>query len=149
MHAALAAWLTCATPVAFALGCGSHLPSPPLSPPRPAQEDLVDVPSAPPAGHVEFVPEQPHDDAVWVDGQWTYAGRWRWEPGGWLIVPEGYRFTPWQTFYRADGSIVLMPSSWHDAHGNVVDAPPFIARATPAHAAPEPETPRSVARSPP
>jgi hypothetical protein len=141
MHAALAACLTCATPVAFALAsCGAHLPSPPFAPSRPAPQDLVDIPSPPPAAHVEFVPEQPDDDAVWIDGQWTYSGRWRWEPGGWLVVPDGYRFAPWQMILRADGSLVFVPPSWQDGHGNVVAAPPFLARATPAHAAQEPET---------
>jgi hypothetical protein len=135
MQGALFVWLTCATPVAIALGaCADHFPSPPLAPIRASPEDLVDVPSPAPAAHVEFVPEQPNRDAVWVDGQWTFAGRWRWEPGGWLVVPDGVRFSPWRTFYRNDGSIVLLPASWRDAQGNVVPAPPFVVRATPAHA---------------
>jgi hypothetical protein len=108
MHGTLVTRLTRATPVAFALGaCSTHLPSPPLVPVRPPAEELVDVPSPPPAAHVEFIPLQPNDDAVWVDGQWTYAGRWRWEPGGWLHVPEGLRFSPWRIFYRTDGSFAF------------------------------------------
>ena len=118
--------------------CGSHFPAPPLAPSP--NEGLIDVTSPPPAAHVEFVPERPRDDAVWIDGPWLYDGRWRWDPGGWVVAPRGAAFAPWRTFRRFDGTLVLAPSTWRDAHGAAIPPPPWLARAEPAHAAQEPET---------
>jgi hypothetical protein len=123
-----------------ALACGHHLPSPPLvaapieGPPlRGAPFEAVDVPSPPPAAHVEYVPLQPRDEAVWIDGQWTYEGRWRWDPGGWLLAPNGASFAPWRVLRLRDGGLVLVPASWRDARGSAMEPPPFLVRATPAN----------------
>jgi hypothetical protein len=122
-----------------AAGCRPSLPEPPLAPS--AAEDVLDVTYPPPAAHVEDVPEKPQADAVWVDGQWTWEGKWRWNRGGWVIVPNGARFAPWRTFRRIDGTLAFVPSSWRDARGALVPSPPFLVGAPPARSggAQEPE----------
>jgi len=122
-----------------ASACGGGLPEPAFGPS--SGDALVDVTSPPPAAHVEFVPEPPRDDrAVWVDGQWTWDAKWRWQPGGWYAPPKGARFAPWRTFRREDGSLVLAPPSWRDARGQLIPPPPVLVPAAAAHAAQEPET---------
>jgi hypothetical protein len=132
---------------AAAPGCSARLPEPPEAPSSP--EGLVEVTSPPPAAHVEYVPDRPRDDAVWLDGQWTWDSRWRWQPGGWYAAPPGARFAPWRTFRRADGSLVLAPAGWYDAHGAPLPTPPLLAAATSAHTAPQPETLPEERRRPP
>lgn len=128
---------------AVALGCRPSLPTAPLvTSPLIALADqvLVDVPVPPPPAHEEFIPPQPGEDAVWVDGQWFWDGRWRWEHGAWVLPPPGAAFSPWRTFRRTDGTLVFAGASWRDAHGNRIPNPRVLASAWPGHTAEEPET---------
>jgi hypothetical protein len=137
MGRALATWVTL-----LASACRSALPEPPIGP-SPG-EALVDVTSPPPAAHVEYVPPRPRKDAVWIDGQWTWDGSWRWEPGGWVAPPPGARFAPWRTFRRVDGTLAFASAAWIGARGEVIASPAVLRPATSARAAQEPETPPGV-----
>jgi hypothetical protein len=107
---------------------GSSLPAVP-----PAQvrvEDYVAVPFTPRPPPVEIVPPRPRDDAKWADGTWEWAGeRYRWQPGGWVIVPRGLRRTRWVAVRRADGQLFFAAASWLDAQGKPVTGPEPLVRA--------------------
>ncbi len=120
------------------LGCHPSLPMPPFA--APVQGPFVDVETPPPAAHLEYVPPQPHREAVWIDGQWTWDGEWRWDRGGWVVPPPGAFFAPWRTFRRADGMLLFAEASWRDAHGAKVPPPRVLGPAGATHTAHEPET---------
>jgi hypothetical protein len=87
------------------------------------------VPYPPPPARVEFVPDQPSRDAVWVDGEWEWNGRrWGWIYGGWVQPPKNATYSPWRTTRRADGTLVFSPGAWRDANGREVPAPRVLVR---------------------
>lgn len=117
------------TLAAAVYACRGSLPSPPVAPqPTSAYEE---VPSLPPPGRVEIVPERPEGGAVWVDGQWlgVQRGRWVWQTGGWVNAPAGATFSPWTTTRRDDGRIFFAAPAWRAKDGGAVEAPPFVAKA--------------------
>jgi hypothetical protein len=58
----------------------------------------------PPPAQVEFVPKQPRESCVWVDGHWNWIARgWQWVAGSWVIAPADC--------YYAQPSMVWLPSS--------------------------------------
>jgi hypothetical protein len=123
---ALIAAFSCA-----ALGaCGASVPRP-----RHVQvraDDYVAVPYPPRPPPVEIVPPRPDvDGAVWADGGWEWSGdRYQWEPGAWVVPPEGARRARWVVVRRKeDGQLFFAPSRWRDARGVPIDSPPPIVRA--------------------
>jgi hypothetical protein len=97
-------------------------------------EDYVPVPYAPRPPPVEIVPLRPAAPSglVWADGGWEWAGeRFRWGPGSWVAPPEGATRARWVIVRRpADGQLFFAPSSWRDASGRPIAAPPALARAS-------------------
>jgi hypothetical protein len=105
------------------LACGSRrLPAPSYV--GQPQEALVQVPYPPPPARVEFVPDQPDDHAVWIDGEWVWQGRrYAWKPGRWVKPPANASFAPWSAVRDTMGSLYVAEGSWRDSKGNEVAAP--------------------------
>ncbi len=104
-------------------GCGSHLPTPRAA--AQPTDALVEVAYPPPPARVEFVPEQPSDDAVWVGGEWLWSGRrWSWRPGMWVVPPEGGGYARRVLVRRNDGKLFFAGGTWRDAQGRELPAPP-------------------------
>ena len=120
-------------------GCGlSRLPHPRwVSQPTSA---LVEVPYPPPPGRVEFVPKQPSDQAVWIDGEWTWNGRrWAWRVGRWVVPPvdpvtlslrQPAAFSPWVTVRSGDGTLYIAEGTWRDVRGGDLPEPTPLALGT-------------------
>lgn len=108
---------------ALLAACGlSRLPDPAWT--RQPTEALVEVPYPAAAPRVEFVPPQPADGAVWIDGEWTWRGRrWGWKRGRWVLAPQGARFSPPTTVRDAHGTLFAAEGMWRDARGLVVAEP--------------------------
>jgi hypothetical protein len=88
------------------------------------QQALVQVPYPPPPARVEYVPDQPDDDAVWIDGEWVWQGRrYAWKPGRWVKPPPNASFAPWTAVRDTMGSLYVAEGSWRDGKGNEVAAP--------------------------
>jgi hypothetical protein len=108
--------------------CHGSVPQP-MAVAQPASAFVV-VPYPPPPGKVEFVPDRPRKDALWVNGQWQWTGdEWHWQHGGWYAVPPGVAFSRWETKRARGGMLLFAPSSWRDDHGASISAPPLLARA--------------------
>jgi hypothetical protein len=105
---------------------------------------LSQIPYPPPPARVEFVPEQPRDGAVWIDGEWTWrTRRWSWKPGRWVEAPRNARFSPWTTVRDRTGTLYIAAGAWRDDKGGEVPEPPVLAagRPTPVNVVdPEGET---------
>jgi hypothetical protein len=113
--------------------CGSALPEPPKGP-HPSGE-YIEVPYPPPAAAAEVVPPSPQSDAVWVDGQWIWRGRYYvWQRGGWVIPPAGAYFAPWSKFYTKDGTLYFADGAWRRTSDRArIASPRFVRSAnTPA-----------------
>ena len=111
--------------------CGAkRLPSPPyVGQPGSA---LVQVPYPPPPARVEFVPDKPDGDAVWIDGEWVWQGRrYAWKPGRWVKTPAGASFAPWQAVRDTMGTLYIAQGSWRDHGGNEIAPPPILRAGTP------------------
>jgi hypothetical protein len=105
-------------------GCAASQPTPELGTHPRSDFTIVDYP--PPAALVEVVPEAPSPEAVWVDGQWRWRGRyWVWRRGGW-VNPRGLVYAPPELRYRKNGRMLYSESTWRDAAGRRVDDPPFL-----------------------
>lgn len=64
------------------------------------------------------------DQAVWVDGHWSWrGGKYAWLRGGWVLPPPGVRYAPWRLFYRKDGTLMFASGAWYDANFNEVRGP--------------------------
>ncbi len=115
-------WLAC---VAAFVGCSSGQPAPVFGVHPEPEFVAVDYP--PPAAVVEIVSEHPRDDAVWVDGHWIWRGRyWVGKRGGWVLPGEGVSYCRPEIRYTRRGGLLYAEGVWHDAHGAVIDAPPFL-----------------------
>jgi hypothetical protein len=116
----------------IAIACGpARLPSPAWAP-QPTSA-LSEVPYPPPPARVEGVPKQPSDDAVWIDGEWTWqARRYSWRAGRWVVPPPNARFAPWTTVRDARGTLFLASGVWRDAHGAELSDPAPLAIGVPA-----------------
>jgi hypothetical protein len=115
--------------VTMAACSGGSVPRPPQT--QVNEKDYVAVPFAPRPPRVEIVPPRPHGDALWVDGSWAWQGdRYRWEPGAWVVAPEGGRLARWVVVRRtADGQLFFAPTTWKNAKGEPLPAPAPLARA--------------------
>lgn len=90
--------------------------------------DFVTVPRPPPVVPLEFQPPRPQPRALWVEGSWSWTGRdWSWKPGAWVMPEPGSAVSPWTFSYREDGRVRFWPTTWRDAAGHAVEAPPAIA----------------------
>jgi len=90
--------------------CGATLPQPEYITNQ--SKEWVVVPYPPPPARVEVIPPSPAFAAVWVDGQWTWVGRWEWQKGRWVNLPLPVRFAPWAVRVRADGMWVFAAAYW-------------------------------------
>ena len=118
--------------VLIALGaCRAGLPRPPYA--EQTSADLKQVPFPPPPARVEFVPDEPSSDAVWIDGEWEWFGRaWAWKRGRWVVPPAEAAFSPWTTVRGADGMLYLAPGTWRAVtSGKAITAPTAIAYGKP------------------
>lgn len=114
------------------VACGARrLPAPSYT--GQPQEALVQVPYPPPPARVEYVPEQPADGAVWIDGEWVWQGRrYAWKPGRWVKPPANAAFAPWATVRDPMGSLYIAEGTWRDSKGNEVAAPSPIETGAPS-----------------
>jgi hypothetical protein len=125
----------CASTLSIAgvlVACGiSRLPQPEyVSQPTSALER---VPYPPPPARVEFVPDKPRADAVWVDGEWTWQGRrWAWRAGRWVIPPKDAAFAPWIAVRDKSGVLYVAAGTWRDKAGKEVEEPGALASGRPA-----------------
>ncbi len=105
--------------------CGGSLPEPaPINQHRRAYQL---VPYPPPAAFVELVPEAPNDEAVWVDGHWSWQGkRYYWKRGGWVNPPAAARYARWRLRFERDGTILFAAAGWYDASGNALPELPAV-----------------------
>lgn len=114
----------------FACGRG-QLPSPSYV--GQPQDALVQVPYPPPPARVEFVPESPDGDAVWVDGEWVWQGRrYAWKPGRWVRPPSGAAFAPWATVRDSMGSLYIAEGTWRTRDGKELPPPEPLRTARPS-----------------
>lgn len=109
---------------AVAPGCGHRrLPAPRYV----AQTTgaLRPVPFPPPPARAEWIPAAPReDDAVWIDGEWTWQGRrWAWRPGRWVLPPAGASYAAWTSVRDAHGNVYVAAGRWRDASGRAVADP--------------------------
>lgn len=96
----------------------------------PALLDSILVPRPPPVVPIEIQPSRPVEDAVWIEGQWSWdGGRWQWKDGGWVVPPEGATLSVWAYSYRADGRVRFWPPTWLDAEGRPIPEPKMLSTA--------------------
>jgi hypothetical protein len=108
---------------AVAIACGSKSVTPPRYVAQP-QSALAEVPYPPPPARVEFIPDRPDDDAVWIDGEWTWRGRrYTWKPGRWVRPLPNAAFAPWTTVRDAMGTLYLATGTWRDGKGAALPDP--------------------------
>jgi hypothetical protein len=96
--------------------CGGGM----AGPPRGSHLDIWPSESAefpPPPANAEVVGTNPGGKCVWLDGHHHWeARRWEWQPGGWIVPPEGcYYAAPsltWSTD-RGQGALLYTPPRWY------------------------------------
>jgi hypothetical protein len=114
--------------LSVALACGGAQVEATRRPP--AVLDFILVPRPPPVVPIEVQPAQPVSDAVWVEGQWLWAGdHWDWKQGGWVVPPHGATLSVWAYSYQADGRVRFWPPTWLDAEGRPIPEPKMLASA--------------------
>jgi hypothetical protein len=123
----------------LAAACSGRIPHPPYANHPPAA--LVEVDYPPPPARVEFVPKRPMDNAVWLNGEWSWSGRrWAWKEGGWVVVPQGARYAKLALVRRKDGKLFAAGGTWRNAQGGEIAAPEFVkAGGAPATSIVDPE----------
>lgn len=121
--------------VGLVMACGPpRLPAPPYV--RQPTNALSEVPFPPPPARIESVPKAPADDAVWIDGEWTWqARRYAWKTGRWVKPPRGARFAPWTTVRDSRGTLYLAMGTWRDDKGTELGDPQPLATGVPGAAA--------------
>lgn len=61
----------------------------------------VDV--APPPLQTDVIVPAPSPSHVWMPGEWSWHGRWMWEPGRWALPPHPHaRWTPGHWDHRGN-----------------------------------------------
>lgn len=119
-------------------GCGlKQLPHPHwVSQPTSA---LVEVPYPPPPARVEYIPKQPADAALWIDGEWGWNGRrWAWRVGRWVLAPVDplmpfhlpASYSPWVSVRSGDGTLYIAAGMWRDIRGGEITEPAPLALGT-------------------
>lgn len=113
-----------------AFACSSSVKPPPYT--NQPTSALVQVPYPPPPARVEQIPQQPNDQAVWIDGEWVWqTRRWAWRKGRWVIPPEGARFAPWTTVRDVTGTLFVATGTWRNSNGEEVAENPAISPSKP------------------
>jgi len=108
--------------------CRRSLPHPPYA--QHPSSALQPVTSPPPPARPETIPEQPSDDAVWLDGEWIPSGRrWSYRPGRWVVPPAGAVYCPWTITRGEEGVLYHASGTFRDAQGQELDEPPPLAGA--------------------
>jgi hypothetical protein len=108
--------------ISLLAGCGVSVPTPPLTAHQTAS--FIEVPYPPPAALAETIPPPPNDEAVWVDGAWTFRGNsYVWERGGWVLVPTGASYAIWRFVFTRDARLMFAPGTWYDAQGRELESP--------------------------
>src|SRR5262245_59248804 len=99
-----------------ASACSTTLPSPRYA--SHSTDALMEVGFPPPPARVEYIPPSPHEDAVWIDGEWAWRGdRWAWTYGRWVLAPSGATFSPWTSVHSLGGTLYFAPGAWRDEKG--------------------------------
>jgi hypothetical protein len=107
------------------VACSSRIPHPSYT--ARSTTELVEADYPPPPARVEFVPEAPSGDAVWLNGEWSWTGRrWGWKPGGWVSPPKGAAYSRGAVVRRQDGKLFTSTSRWQGPDGGEIPAPPFL-----------------------
>jgi hypothetical protein len=120
----------------LALGCTAELPRPA------AVADLrdrswVEARYPPPPARSEVIPQQPDEEALWIDGEWRWRGvRWAWLRGRWVHPPSpDARFSGWTMDRRSDGTLMYSAGTWVDAGGRQLGTRPALELAQPTERA--------------
>ena len=93
------------------LACAPRVPVPPEGSQIGATP--VAVPYPPPAARGEVLPPQPHEEAVWVDGHWSWEGDdYRWHAGRWMRLPQGMAYARAVTVRLRNGDLVYYEPRW-------------------------------------
>jgi hypothetical protein len=110
-------------------GCSGGLPQPRFGPHGNDEVGQV-VPTPPPPGQVEIIPQRPAGlkHPVWLDGEWEWSGRrWVWKEHGWQEEPPGevYALPVTRRQPQSDGKLVHLPGTWRKdgPHGTQTMAP--------------------------
>jgi hypothetical protein len=104
--------MAAATVAAGMMACVPHVPTAPRG--SHDGDTPVSVPYPPPPALVEMIPPRPDEEAVWVDGTFTWNGaRYDWTPGGWERLVEGAYYAPPNTVRRRNGELLYYRGVWH------------------------------------
>jgi len=123
----------------LSVGCGSSVPTPRFGPQT--RDAWVEVPYPPPAAAVEIVPPSPRSDAVWVDGQWSWRGRYFvWQRGAWVVPPAHAYFSRWARYYGKDGTLYFADATWRSDDRKPLPLPPVLRSAAAPSQNETPET---------
>jgi hypothetical protein len=100
-------------------GCGSMLSTVPTGPhPSNGAEPII-VEYPPPPAEIELITERPAAACMWQDGHFVWLGRrWNWEPGRWVVPPEGcYHASPVTVWVPSEqkGELYYMQPRWYPA----------------------------------
>lgn len=107
------------------VACSSRVPHPNYTARSTVEPVEADYP--PPPARVEFVPEQPSSDAVWLNGEWSWTGRrWGWKPGGWVVPPKGAAYARSALVRRQDGKLFTTTSRWQGPDGGEIPGPEVL-----------------------
>ncbi|MDB5214679.1 MAG: hypothetical protein JWO86_2606 [Myxococcaceae bacterium] len=109
------------------LACAAPRPPAPRYVGHPT-EALQQAAYPPPPARVEFMPDIPKPNAVWIDGEWTWQGRrYAWKQGRWLVAPPNARFSPWTSTRDKSGIFYIAEGKWRDPQGRELpDPPPLV-----------------------
>ena len=105
------------------LACGAaRMPAPAYV--QQTTESLEEVTFPPPPARVEHIPSIPHEDAVWIDGEWAWQGsRWAWKAGRWVKPPENAKFSPWTSTRDHLGTLYFASGRWRAPDGGELPDP--------------------------
>jgi hypothetical protein len=94
------------------MACTPRVPVPPTGPH--VGDEPVEVPYPPPPARAEVLPPEPRDDALWIDGYWSWTGSdYAWVPGSWQPPRAGYYYAPATTVRRRNGGLLYFEGHWH------------------------------------
>ena len=101
----------------FSAACGGGTQLVPSGPHPPHVQEFVEVPFPPPPAQIEELPEALDDpNCAWVSGEYRFRDRhWVWEPGRWVVPPEGcYHAAPVVAWSKTgEARLYYSPSGWY------------------------------------
>jgi hypothetical protein len=99
-------------PLLAFMACTPIVPGPPLR--SHTGDTPLEVPYPPPAARAEELPQQPSEDAVWIDGFHRWTGRdYLWTPGAWVVPEPGATYAPPSVVRRRGGDLLYYEGRWH------------------------------------